>query len=101
MNRPFPSDPRLRMALAGVALATALAVLPAQAGRIDLRASLAPSAATQHGSGYALQARLEPVHAERLVQLGTTHAMTASLSVSPMVCYGDTIFRDGFNDFWP
>lgn len=97
MNRPLQRDPRLRHALGGIAVAALLAALPAQAGRVEVRASLAPAPAVQQGNGYALQARLEPARAEPLVQLGSRHALSAKLSVSPLACYGDTIFRDGLD----
>ena len=97
MNRPLQRDPRLRHALGGLLRAAPRAALPAQAGRLEVRASLAPAPTVQQGSGYALQARLQPVKAEPLVQLGSRHALSAKLSVSPLVCYGDTIFRDGLD----
>lgn len=101
MTHPLHRDARLRRGLCLAVLGCAAAALPAQAGRIELHGSLAPAAQAHTSTGYALQARLEPVRPEAMVQLGSRHALSAKLSVSPLVCYGDTIFRDGFNDFWP
>lgn len=55
---------------------------------------LAPSPA--QGGGYQLSSSVTSTAAAPPVQAGGDIALIARLAISPMVCYGDTIFRDGF-----
>ena len=99
----------LALALAGAA-APVLAAGKAEARlpmsntgqRFAIAGSLAPVAAPEaRGGAYALRAALHSSASEIPVQEGGGLALMARLAVSPMVCYGDTIFRDGFNTTWP
>ena len=104
MSGPLRSHRWPRGVLCGLVLVLAGAALPtlATAGRYQLQASLTPAVASDatkdlsRGMAHELRARLSVPKAEPTVQLGSQHALTAKLVVSPMVCCGDTIFRDGF-----
>ncbi|MBX3699436.1 MAG: hypothetical protein KF903_00300 [Dokdonella sp.] len=101
--------PLLALALALVA-APVLAAgktqarLPATAtsARFALSGSLAPlPSPPAQGGSVQLAARLQAARVDLPVQQGGGLAVIARLAVSPLTCYDDTIFRDGFNEFWP
>lgn len=95
---PHPTRCNPRGALPGMAALLISAVIPVQAaGRFEVHATLSPAAEVQHGASYRLKGRLGVPPATTLVQLGTRHSLSASLVESPLVCYSDTIFRDGFD----
>ena len=87
-------------AVAANAATKAAADLPAtnSGQRYSISASLVPNAApTVHGNGLELKSRLSSGHSGPPVQEAGDFALIARLAVSPMVCYGDTIFKDGFD----
>lgn len=74
----------------------------AQPARFDIAgdASLAVSAPVQSVARYALKAQLvvaESTFATVTEQSDARFALNAALSTSSLVCYNDTIFRDGFD----
>ena len=61
-----------------------------------LSASLTPpAAASLRGGAIELSARLASPGSVVPLQEGSGFALIARLAVTPLVCYGDTIFRDG------
>ncbi|MBX3690343.1 hypothetical protein [Dokdonella sp.] len=65
--------------------------------RFSISASLVPTAApTARGNGLELKSRLSSGSSGPPVQEAGGFALIARLAVSPLVCYGDTIFKDGF-----
>lgn len=104
MSGPIRSHRWPRGVLCGLTLVLATAAMSTAeaAGHYQLQASLTPASAPgaakdmSRGIAHELHARLSTPTQAPLVQLGSQHALTAKLVVSPMVCYGDTIFRDGF-----
>ncbi len=89
--------PRLGASGALTLLLALAAAAPASAGTFRLQAKLSPTPSAQQGSDFLLEARLAPARAEPAVLLGSQHALTAKLAAVPMVCYDDTIFRDGYD----
>ena len=88
-----------------VVLALAVTAGTASAGEAPrhfytIQASLTPSIAqstTANGNGLQLTGALRDSRDDLPVQSGGGIALIARLGYSPMVCYSDTIFRDGFN----
>ncbi len=105
MAGPLHFRSRSRGLCCGLAFAAALAGMsPLQAaGHFTLKARLSPvqdafdAQGVQQGSVHALKARASAVPADSPDQLGSRHVLKATLAVSPMVCYSDTIFRDNFD----
>ena len=91
------------LALPGVATADGMKIAPqlplAHAGsRYVLAGSLTPVATPPaQGGSYALSGRVDTTQDRLTLQQGAQLALLARLAVSPLVCYGDTIFRDGFD----
>lgn len=81
------------------ALLLTLAVLPcAAADGFSVRATLTPAPPQQRSGNHVLSARLSRPPAPAVMLSGPAYGVTATLApVVPLVCYGDTIFRDGFN----
>ena len=83
-------------------LAALVAGVPANASDAprhyySIQGSLSPIAApASGGDAMKLTSRLSPAAESPVVQSGGRLMLTAKLAASPMVCYGDTIFRDGF-----
>jgi len=66
----------------------------------SIRASLTPSAGQStaaNGNGLQLNGTLRNSRYQIPLQSGGGIDLIARLAYSPMVCYGDTIFRDGFD----
>jgi hypothetical protein len=86
-------------------LAAAFAVAPATAGndvshhRYSIMGSLTPSTQSTpvSGGGLQLTSHLGSTQTEVPVQAGGGLALIAKMAYAPTVCYGDTIFRDGFD----
>lgn len=91
------------LALPGAVTADGTKIAPqlplAHAGsRYALTGSLTPVPAPRaQGGSYALSGRLGTTQDRVPLQQGGQLALLARLAVSPLVCYGDTIFRDGFD----
>lgn len=82
---------------------TAIGATHAQSTRFrsSAHAHLAPSPAKQKNSRFTLGAQLDaqqgaPVF-QPVRQTSARFALTATVSASSLVCYNDTIFRDGFD----
>ena len=91
---------RYRLALGVVALMFALMAEPSAhaADRFAVRASLSPNPVQQISGSFTLNARLARAPTEKTEHLGSTFSLTGTLSPFAMLaCYGDTIFRDGFD----
>ncbi|KAB2899830.1 MAG: hypothetical protein DWB45_03855 [Xanthomonadales bacterium] len=56
-----------------------------------------PAAGSLRGGAFALSARLASSGHAIPLQEGSGFALIARLAVTPLVCYGDTIFRDGLD----
>lgn len=84
-------------------LAVAFAVAPATANgvrahRYSIVGSLTPSSQpTAAGGGLQLKSHLAGMQTEIPAQVGGNLALIAKMAYAPTVCYGDTIFRDGFD----
>ena len=85
-------------------LAAAFAVAPATASdaahhRYSIMGSLTPSSQSTaaNGGGMQLTSRLGSTQTGVPVQAGGGLALIAKMAYAPTVCYGDTIFRDGFD----
>ncbi len=102
MNSSTPVIRRLtRLALGLVftgASVCALAANGSSSPRFTVNATLSTYSTdtAANGGGLVLNSRLVPVHVEVPVQSGAQFALMARLANSPSVCYGDTIFRNGF-----
>lgn len=93
---------RALSAVFGSALwAVAGAVSPVEIGRFQQTASearLASDTPLQENERFALHAYLESASdQDHTVQAASRFAVSAALSASSLVCYNDTIFRDGFD----
>ena len=99
MNPVLMQTPRVcwRPGLAALVLALLVAPVAHAAEKFSVRATLTPVPVQQTSGTYTLKARLGRAQMEKTEHLGSTFALTATMSpLMPMVCYGDTIFRDGF-----
>jgi hypothetical protein len=71
----------------------------APAHHYSVYGSLAPAGASAQGSGgaFQMQSRVSRPTATVVEQAGGDFVMHAKLADQPLVCYGDTIFRNGFD----
>jgi len=69
------------------------------AHRYTIQGSLEAAATSEHSDGTSMQltSHLSPPAQDVALQSGGDFAMMAKLAYSPMTCFGDTIFRDGFD----
>ena len=90
--------PLLALLAAAFAVAPATAANAASHHRYSIMGSLTPSSQpTAAGGGLQLKARLGGTRTEIPAQAGGDLALIATLAYAPTVCFGDTIFRDGFD----
>lgn len=71
--------------------------------RYTIQGSLEPAVANASASAAPMPAksRLSTPTQDVGLQAGGDFVMMAKLALSPLVCYGDTIFRDGFDGTGP
>lgn len=76
----------------------ALAANGSSSPRYSVKANLSPDSSDGAAGGgrLVLNSKLVPAHVEAPVQSSSQFALMARLVESPTVCYGDTIFRNGF-----
>jgi hypothetical protein len=104
MRTPFTRSARLMSCLMGLltVLTSVVSAASAQSARFDIAggASIVADATVQNDARYALKAQLvvaESTSAAVTTQSDARFALNAVLSTSSLVCYNDTIFRDGFD----
>lgn len=59
-----------------------------------------PAAVTQAGANLHLRATLSPVRSAPVAQTASGYMLSGKLAQVPLVCYADTIFRDGFQTYY-
>ena len=93
------SGPLLALLAAAFAVAPATAANDAAHHRYSIMGSLTPSAQSTAASGGGMQltSHLGSTQSKVPVQAGGGLALMAKMAYAPTVCYGDTIFRDGFD----
>ncbi|MEO6689242.1 MAG: hypothetical protein ABIS07_18645 [Dokdonella sp.] len=106
MDAPCCSNlarPNVRGTVAAILIAW-LAIPIAHAAPASLKLSgsavLRTDQPQQHGDAFALKATLIPrraASASATVHEGGAFAMIGKLAAVPLICYGDTIFRDDFD----
>lgn len=106
MDAPYCSKfarPRVRGTVAAIVIAwLAMPMVHAAPASLKLSGSAALKAdqPQQHGGAFALKAYLTQQPAASTsapVQQGGAFAMIGKLAAVPLICYGDTIFRDDFD----
>lgn len=72
---------------------------PAPRFQLSGSGSVSAAAAAQSAGDLHLRATLSPVNAAPLVQTGVAYTLSGNLAVVPLVCFNDTIFRNGFEAY--
>lgn len=62
--------------------------------------TLSAPAETQTGANLHLRATLTPARSAPVAQTASGFTLSGKLAQVPLVCYADTIFRDGFQTYY-